>query len=176
MKNVIRVYCTLFLLTTSAAFSQATPDATSQNAGSAATPAMANMSDPATETSLQKMETELSQAAAAHDTAPFTKYLDDNIVALGPGWKASSKAEVLAGLKSDPCTVSNPAVSGFSYKWLSPDLVLVSYMENYTSACKGKTTPGAEHDNSLWQRKNGQWVSVFHQATADLPSTTTGGN
>src|SRR5256885_15146212 len=79
MKNVIRVYCTLFLLTTSAAFSQATPDATSQNAGSAATPAMANMSDPATETSLQKMETELSQAAAAHDTAPFTKYLDDNI-------------------------------------------------------------------------------------------------
>jgi hypothetical protein len=178
MKNVIPACCTLFLLATSLAFSQTAPDSTPQNTGSAAAvPAMAGMNgDPATEASLQKMETELSQAAAAHDTAPFTKYLDDNIVALGPGWKASSKAEVLTGLNSDPCAVSNPAVSGFSYKWLSPDLVLVSYMENYTSTCKGKTTPAAEHDNSLWQRKNGQWVSVFHQATADVPSTTDGGN
>jgi len=104
--------------------------------------------DPATEASLQKMETELSQAAAAHDTAPFTKYLDDNVVALGPGWKASNKAEVLDGVKSTECTTTNAAVSGFSYKWLTPDIVLVSYMQNYTSTCKGKTTPTAEHENS----------------------------
>jgi hypothetical protein len=138
---------------------------------------MASMNaDPTTESNLQKMETELSQANAAHDTAPFTKYLDDNIVAVGPGWKASGKADVLEGVKSGPCTVTNPTLSGFSYKWISPDVVLVSYMENYTSTCKGKTTPEAEHDNSLWQRKNGTWVAVFHQATADVPTTMAGGN
>jgi hypothetical protein len=177
MKNVIRACCTLFLLTTSVAFSQSTTSGTPQNTGSAAAaPGMASMNgDPATEANLQKMETELSQAQVAHDTAPFTKYLDDNIVALGPGWKASGKAEVLEDIKSTECTVTNPTLSGFSYKWLTPDIVLVSYMENYTSTCKGKTTPKAEHDSSLWQRKNGQWVSVFHQATADVPTAMAGG-
>jgi hypothetical protein len=177
MKNAIGAYCTLFLLTTSVAFSQTMASPPPQNAGTAAAaPGMASLNgDPATETNLQKMETELSQANAAHDAAPFTKYLDDNIVALGPGWKAANKADVLEGIKSTECTIANPTLAGFSYKWLTPDLVLVSYMENYTSTCKGKTTPTAEHDNSLWQRKNGQWMAVFHQATADLPSATTGG-
>jgi hypothetical protein len=178
MKKAIRSYSMLFLLTTSVAFSQTTTGATPQNAAStAAAPGMASLNgDPATEATLQKMETELSQAAAARDTAPFTKYLDDNVVALGPGWKASSKADVLEGIKSTECTTSNSAVSGFSYKWITPDVVLVSYMENYTSTCKGKTTPTAEHDSSLWQRKNGTWTSVFHQATADVPSAMAGGS
>lgn len=178
MKNAIRSYCTLFLLTTSVAFSQTAPSSTPQNTGSAAAaPAMASMNgDPATEASLQKMETELSQASAARDTAPFTKYLDDNIVALGPGWKAANKADVLEGLKSTACTVTNPTVSGFTYKWLSPDLVLVSYAETQSMTCNGKTVQAAEHDNSLWQKKNGRWMAVFHQGTADVPSTTNGGN
>jgi hypothetical protein len=176
MKNGIRAYCTLFLLTTSVAFAQSMTSSTPQNTGSAAAPGMASMNgDPTTEASIQKMETELSQANAAHDTAPFTQYIDENIVALGPGWKASGKAEVLEGVKSNACTVANPTVSGFSYKWISPDVVLVSYMSNQTETCKGKTTPTAEHSNSLWQKKNGKWVAVFHQETEDVPTTPTGG-
>jgi hypothetical protein len=177
MKNVIPACCTLFLLATSVAFSQTAPNSTPQNTESAAAvPAMAGMNgDPATEASLQKMETELSQASATRDTAPFTKYIDDNIVALGPGWKDTGKAEVLKDIQSSPCTIANPVLSGFSYKWLSPDLVLVSYMANQTVTCKGKTTPAAEHDNSLWQRKNGTWLAVFHQGTADIPTSAGGG-
>jgi hypothetical protein len=177
MKNAIRSCCPLFLLATSVAFAQSTASNTPQNTGStAAAPAMASMNgDPATEANIQKMETELSQANAAHDAAPFTQYIDENIVALGPGWKASGKAEVLEGIKSNACTVTNPTVSGFSYKWISPDVVLVSYTSSETETCKGKTTPTAEHDNSLWQRKNGKWVAVFHQETADVPSTMAGG-
>ncbi len=176
MKNVIPAYCTLFLLATSVAFSQTAPNSTPQNTGStAAAPAMAGMNgDPATEASFQKMETELSQANAAHDTAPFTKYLDDNIVALGPGWKDTGKAEVLKDIQSNPCTIANPVLSGFSYKWISPDVVLVSYMSSQTATCKGKTMPTADHCNSLWQKKDGTWMAVFHQETADIP--TAGGN
>ncbi len=178
MKSTIRAYCTLFLLTTSVAFSQTTATTTPQNTGAAAaTPAMASMNgDPAVEANLQKMETELDQAAAAHDTAPFVNYLDDNIVALGPGWKAANKADVMEGVKSNACTVTNPAVSGFTYKWLSPDLVLVSYAETQSMTCNGKSVQTAEHDNSLWQRKNGKWVAIFHQGTADVPSTPNSGD
>jgi hypothetical protein len=178
MKNAIRSYCTLFLLTTSAAFSQSMPAGNAQTPATAsAAPAMAGMSgDPTTEATLQKAETELSQGAVVHDTAPFTKYIDENIVALGPGWKATGKAQVMEAIKDTTCSTTNPTLSGFSYKWLSPDIVLVSYMENATTTCKGKTTQTSEHDSSLWQKKNGQWMAVFHQATADMPSTMTGGS
>lgn len=168
MKCTFRSCCALFLLTTSLAFSQTTT--------APAPTASSSTGDPAAEASLQKMETELNVANAAHDTAPFTKYLDDNIVALGPGWRANGKADVLQGVKSgNPCTVASPTLSGFSYKWLTPDMVLVSYMENYTMTCQGKTMPKTERDNSLWQKKHGNWMAVFHQATAEESSDAAAG-
>jgi hypothetical protein len=177
MKKAIRSYCTLFLLTTSAAFSLNMPTGNAQDMGNASTaPATASMGDPTTEATFQKMETELSQSAAAHDTGPFMKYIDDDIVALGPGWKAMGKAQVMEAVKDPTCSTTNPTLSGFSYKWLSPDIVLVSYMESDTTTCKGKATQVNEHDTSLWQKKHGKWMAVFHQATADMPSTMTGGS
>lgn len=168
MKTILLTCCGLFLFTTSLALSQATGASTAAPTASAG--------DSATEASLQKMETELTQAEAARDTAPFTKYLDDNIVALGPGWHYTGKASVLEGIKSgNPCTTTNPSVSGFSYKWLTADIVLVSYMESYTSTCQGKSTSATERDSSLWQKKNGSWTAVFHQATAEMPSGAAGG-
>ena len=158
MKPIVLSCCTLFLLTSSVALCQ-----------------MPAKGDPAVESSLQKMETELAKADTARDTAPFEKYLDDNIVALGPGWHSNGKAETLAGIKSSPCTSSDATLSGFSYRWLSPDMVLVSYMDSYTATCQGKARPTTERDSSLWQQKNGRWVSVFHQAPAEAPASMGGG-
>jgi hypothetical protein len=169
MLKAFRSYCTLLLLATSVTFAQNMP--AQEPGATSGAPGMSSMrGDPATEASLQKMEMELSKAVASHDTTPFAKYIDDNIVALGPGWKSNSKAEVIDSIKNSPCTTVNTTVSGFSYKWLSPDIVLVSFMENGTMTCNGKTTQVAEHDSSLWQRKNGKWMAVFHQETADMPN------
>jgi hypothetical protein len=169
MKYAIRSCCTLFLLTASIAFSQST-------ISSAASSTTRMSADPTTEANLQKMEIELAQGDVARDPAPFTKYLDDNIIALGPGWSDRSKAEVLKDIQSSPCTITNPTLTGFTYKWLTPDMVLVSYMLNQTVTCNGKTMPGADqHANSLWQKKSGNWLAVFHQTTADVPHTMDSG-
>jgi hypothetical protein len=176
MKNAIRSYCTLFLLTTGAAFSQSMPVGNAQDQENAGTTSSTSMGDPTAEATFQKIETELAQAAAVHDTGPFTKYIDDDIVALGPGWKAIGKAQVMDAIKDTTCSTTNPTLSGFSYKWLSSDIVLVSYMESETTTCKGKTTQSNEHDTSLWQKKHGKWMAVFHQATADMPNTMTSGS
>ena len=171
MKIAIGACCALFLLTTSVAFSQTPAGSTPQSADTAAAAsATAGMNgDPATETNLQKMENELAQGDVARDSAPFTKYLDDDIIALGPGWSDHGKAEVVKEVQSGPCAVTNPALTSFAYKWISADVVLVSYKLNQTVTCNGKTTQSAEHANSLWQRKNGKWLAVFHQSTADMP-------
>ena len=169
MKYAIRSCCTLFLLTTSIAFSQSTT--------SSPAPGTAGMSgDSTTEANLQKMEIELAQADVARDPVPFTKYLDDDIIALGPGWSDHGKAEVLKDIQSSPCKTTNPTLTAFTYKWLTPDMVLVSYTLNQTETCNGKTMPGGDqHANSLWQKKNGTWLAVLHQTTADVPTTMNSG-
>jgi hypothetical protein len=134
-----------------------------------------NSSEPAIdEGNLKEKENELAQADVARNSAPFNRYLDDDIIALGPGWSDRGKAEVVKDIQSGPCAIANPALTSFGYKWISPDLVLVSYKLNQTVTCNGKTMQSAEHANSLWQRKSGRWLAVFHQSTADMPSATTG--
>ena len=176
--KTIRSYCILFLLTTSVAFSQNTTSNTPQrlgNAGAASGMAKVN-GDPATEANLQKREIELSQADVARDPVPYTKYLDDDIIALGPGWSDHGKEAVLKEVQSSACTTSNPKLTGFTSKWLTPDMVLVSYTLNETTTCNGKMMPGGDQlTNSLWQKKNGNWLAVFHQATAEVPDSMGGG-
>jgi hypothetical protein len=131
--------------------------------------------DPATEANIQKMEQELAQAAYANDTVPFTKYIDDNIVVFGAaGWKAVSKAEVLQGVKSNPCTVNSTAMSDFAYKWISADAVLVTYTITEDRTCQGKTAAAKEFTSSLWHQTGGTWTTIFHQATTVEPMTAAG--
>jgi hypothetical protein len=187
MKNAVGSACALFFLGASFAFAQTTTTTTQQNTPQAQTPASTTVTsvhangesttstasttvstpgDPATEATIQKMEEELTQADKAHDTAPFAKYIDDNFVGYGPGWKATGKADVLQGIKSDACTVTSAAMSDFAYKWISPDAVLVTYVMKMNGTCQGKPMPAMEYTTSLWQRKGGSWTSVFHQGTA----------
>jgi hypothetical protein len=153
MKPTLITCCALLLLTPSLAFSQAAT-------GNAAA-----------EASLQKMETELAQAGAKHDTAPFNKYLDEHALAWGPGWHADSKADVLQAIKSTDCTLANPTLTSFATRWVTADVALLSYMESSTLTCQGKSRPVKERDSSLWQKKNGHWTAVFHQVTAEEPAT-----
>jgi hypothetical protein len=131
--------------------------------------------DPATETNIQKMEQELRQAVKTHDTVPFTKYIDDNIIVFGAaGWKALGKAEVLQGVKSNPCTLDNTAMSDFAYKWISRDAVLVTYTLTEDRICQGKTAATKEYFSSLWHKTGGTWTTNFHQETTVKTMTAAG--
>jgi hypothetical protein len=131
--------------------------------------------DPATEANIQKMEQDLTQAVKAHDTVPFTKYIDDNIIVFdAAGWKAVGKAEVLQGVKSNPCTINSTAMSDFAYKWISTDAVLVTYTLIEDRTCQGKTTATKEYTSSLWRKTGGTWTTIFHQETTVGPMTAAG--
>jgi hypothetical protein len=122
--------------------------------------------DPATEANIQKMEQELTQAVKNHDTVPFTRYIDDNIVVFGAaGWKAVGKAAVLQGVESNPCTVNSTALSDFAYKWISTDAVLLTYTLTEDRTCQGKTAAAKEFTSSLWHKTGGTWTTIFHQET-----------
>lgn len=55
---------------------------------------------------------------------------------------------------------------GFSYLWLDKDTVLMTYTATQDATCSGKKQTGKVIASSLWQKKDGKWVSPFHQETA----------
>ncbi len=189
MTNSIRCMCALLSLGASFGLAQSTSPSNVQNTGqttpstaasagatSATTSAQATGSmsgDPAAEASLQKMEQELAQGIKAKDTAPFVKYIDDNIVAFGPGWRATGKAEVLKSITTSPCTVNSTALSDFTYKWISADAVLMTYTANDSQTCQGKNSSTVAYESSLWQKKDGKWLAIYHQETTREPMPAT---
>lgn len=184
MTDAIKCTCTLlFLVGASTGFAQSNttsgqktgvpPTTTMRNANgisstASASTAPSSTGDPDTEANIQKMERELMQADKIHDTIPFTKYLDENIIAFGPGWKAVGKAEVLQGIKY-PCTVNSVAMSDFASKWVTPESVLVTYTGTEDRTCEGKTSATKEFTSSLWHKTAGTWTTIFHQATTVEP-------
>ncbi len=194
MQDVLRFSCALFLAGASFGFAQnSTPATNAQSmgnaaasgatgmannaantAGNAATNAMSGTmsGDSAAEANIQKMEEELGQAYRAHDGAPFSKYLDDNIVVIFPGHREDGKAAVIQGITSNTCTETSSSDSDFAYKWISPDVVMVTYKSKSDETCKGKKSPAEEYNTSVWHRKGGNWMNMFHQSTPDTTAAT----
>lgn len=193
MHDAIRSTCAFLLLSASFAFSQSTTTSNGQNAGAATTPgattnsgvaneasgmsntaasgSMDTMSgNPAVEANIAKIEQELGQAYKAHDAAPFTKYLDDNVVVIFSGHKEQGKATVIQGITTNPCVVNSTVSSDFTYKWISPDAVLVTYADKVDETCGGKPSSPMDYNTSVWRRKGGDWVNIFHQSTTGVPT------
>lgn len=49
--------------------------------------------------------------------------------------------------------------------WLDKDTMLMTYTAAQDATCSGKKQSGKVIAASVWQKKNGKWVSPFHQAT-----------
>jgi hypothetical protein len=49
--------------------------------------------------------------------------------------------------------------------WLDSDAVVMTYTATQDATCNGKKQPDKVIATSIWQKKNGKWMSPFHQET-----------
>jgi hypothetical protein len=68
-------------------------------------------------------------------------------------------------MKWSPRGVKGFSLSNFTYLWLNNDMVLMTYTATQDATCSGKKQAGKVIATSLWQKKNGKWLSPFHQET-----------
>lgn len=100
-----------------------------------------------------------------HTSKPIEAMTPEQVINIADGTVTKGREQVLHQLASSGCDVNSFALSDFSFMWLDKDTVLMTYTATQDATCSGKKQAGKVIASSLWQKKNGKWVSPFHQET-----------
>lgn len=120
----------------------------------------------AAENSLKAKEQAGWQAWKDKDPNSFEDMIPDDVVNVADGMVEHGKQAILKDLSSGVCSVKSFSLSDFSFQWVDKDAVMLTYAATQDATCAGKKQPGKVIASSLWVKKNGKWVSPFHQETA----------
>lgn len=118
------------------------------------------------EKALQAKEQAGWQAWKDHNAKPFEEMLPENAINIADGMTTKGKAQIISTITSPGCDVESFALSDFSYLWLNRHTVLMTYTADQDATCSGQKTADKVIATSLWEKKDGKWVSPFHQETA----------
>lgn len=119
----------------------------------------------AAEKALEAKEHAGWQAWKDHTSTPVEAMTPEDVINIADGTVARGKQQVLHEMASSGCDVKSFSLSGFSYLWLDKETVLMTYTATQDATCSGKKQAEKVIATSLWQKKNGKWVSPFHQET-----------
>jgi hypothetical protein len=99
-----------------------------------------------------------------HNAKPIEEMTPEDSISISDGTVLKGKQQILSGL-TPGCDTKSFSLSNFSYLWLNKDTVLMTYTATQDVTCSGKKQAGKVIASSLWQKKDGKWVSPFHQET-----------
>jgi hypothetical protein len=164
MKRTLLLSAPLLLLCAAAACA---PVPTTNTANTNAANANANSTTTAaawTESDISAREREVWDALKAKNWDAFAAHLADDQLYVGPG-SVSNKAQLLDGIK--PLNITDFTLSDWRYVRLGDDAAIVTYTAAVRGDYGGQALPAnhRERDSSVWVRRGGRWVGVFHQET-----------
>ena len=125
-----------------------------------------SQSNAALEKSLQSDEQAGWQAWKDHNVKPVEGMISNDSINIADGMMTKGKEQVLKAMTEPGCAVNSFSLSDFSYLWLDKDTVIMTYTAIQDATCGGKKQPGKVIAASVWQKKNGKWMSPFHQETS----------
>jgi hypothetical protein len=132
-----------------------------------ATIAQDNQADEAAlKETLVKLEKQSWEAWRARDGKFYQNFLSDDHVELG-GHGPFRKAAVLGFVGSPVCAVKDYAVDHFELTMFASDTALLTYHAAQDTTCSGKPVPSPAWVSSLYVKRNGKWLNVFYQQTAE---------
>jgi hypothetical protein len=119
-----------------------------------------------TKAQLQKQLTDLEntlwEAFKNKDAKPFATYLaNDSVIVDGAG--VSAKSSITGALSS--CNLSSYGLSDWKMTKWGANTALLTYKATQSGTCGGSAMPANVWVSSVWVKRKGTWVTVFHQET-----------
>jgi hypothetical protein len=115
---------------------------------------------------LIKLEKQSWEAWKNGDSKFFDNFLSDDHVEVG-FTGVSSKTMVVKGVASGVCHVKSYALDHFELRMLAADTALLTYHETQDTECAGQAVPSPCWISSLYMRRDGRWLNIFYQQTAE---------
>lgn len=113
---------------------------------------------------LSAEEKRLWDAWKNKDTAVLQKLVSDDAVAVSVAG-AQSKAEFIKEVGGGGCDVKSYDLKDLKTTTFAPGTVLLTYKAEQQATCGGQALPPAVYGSSLYLKRGGNWLVVFHQET-----------
>ena len=118
----------------------------------------------ALKTQLIELETQSWVAWKNHDGPFFERFLSDDHVEIQPGGRAT-KANVVAGVASQGCTVKDYSITNFTLTVFNPTTALLTYRAEQHTVCGTASVPSPVWASSLFVLRDGRWVNALYVHT-----------
>ena len=110
-------------------------------------------------------EKQVWDAIKKKDFDRFASFLAEDQLEVTP-WGVNDKAASVSGVQQ--ADLSGGALSDFKTAKISDDIVIVTYM---VKGVVGMPPSGARA-STIWVKRDGKWLAVYHQDTAVMPATS----
>jgi hypothetical protein len=129
----------------------------------AATPAASKPAEPVSDDPVAR-EKQVWEAIKKKDYDRFASFLADDQIEVF-GWGVNDKAKSVEGIKQ--VDLSGTSISDFKTIKINDDAVIVVY----TLKGSGNIPPGGARESTLWVRRDGKWLALYHHDTDAMPAT-----
>jgi len=124
----------------------------------------AAMGTAAIEKALAAKETALWEAWKNKKSAPFEKALSADAVMVGDTG-IGTKEQVVKDIASMPCEIKGYELSDFKVTMIDANSAILTFKATQDYTCNGKAGPSPIYASSVYVKRNGQWLNIFHQET-----------
>ncbi|HEY0543835.1 MAG TPA: nuclear transport factor 2 family protein [Pyrinomonadaceae bacterium] len=110
-------------------------------------------------------------AVKKRDANAFKSMLDPNAYEITSNG-VIDLAGIVAVLFSPELTSADFKIENPTVRRLDKDSAVISYKSTGTATYKGKTSSGSSYDTTIYVRRGGKWLALFHQATDMMPAAS----
>lgn len=116
------------------------------------------------EAALAAKEKELWEAWKNKKTAPFEKYLSADAVMVSDTG-VETKTELLKDIAAMPCEIKGYELSDFKVTMIDANSAILTFKATQDYTCHGVAGPSPIYGSSVYVKRGGQWLNIFHQET-----------
>ena len=120
------------------------------------------------EANFMAMEKQAWDAFGKGDGKFFETFLaDEGMVGTDAGF--SSKAQTVKDISTKPCELKSYEFSNFKVTMIDKNTALATYRVLQDGVCAGQPMPKNVIASSIYVKRKGKWMAMFHQESAVQP-------
>lgn len=118
--------------------------------------------------SLMAMEKQAWEAFGKGDGKFFESFLTDDFQMVSDSG-ISGKAQSVQMISTKPCDLKSFSFSNPKLSMLNKTTALVTYEATQDVSCGGQQAPGKAYLSSIFVKRGGKWLAMFHQESTAAP-------
>ena len=131
-------------------------------------PAPSSPTRAAAEKVIAANETKIDQAFAKGDVATMKTMIADDAVAMDAGG-ATGVADMFKMIATANMKITDVALTNLKYVWADDNTAVLTYTLTGKGTMDGQPVPSPVYASTVWTKRGGKWIAVFHQETIAAP-------